>query len=560
MIAAIYARKSTEQHVADDQKSVARQVAHAREFAARHGWTVEDVHVYVDDGISGAEFAARRSYMRMMASLQQRRPFDVLIMSESSRLGREAWETGYALKQLLVAGVRVFFYLENRECTFDHPLDKLQFSIVQAFDEMERTRASQRSIDKALQLARAGYVTGGRVFGYDNVRVDSHTERRINETEAAVVRRMFELAAGGMGQKRIAMQLNDDGVAAPRAQQGRPTGWAQSSVHAVLFRPLYRGEIVWNRTRKRNGWGAKQVRDRAERDWVRHQAPALRIVSEELWAAAHGQIAAARAAYHVATKGLRGGRPAVDSNYLLPGLARCAVCSGGLMVRTGSGAGRRRAFSYCCSGHHNRGRAVCKNAVQVDMQAVDRAVLQGLGEVLTPDLVEDVVARVRELVEGDRPRHGEETRRSLAAAEAEVERYAAAIAIAGDVTAVVRRLQEAEERRQALAARLRTLEGGPRNTPIAWADVESQVRACLADWRSLMARHIPEARQLLRQVLVAPLQFTPFAEGRRKGYRFSGNASIAGLLEGVVALECCRGKWRPHRDSNPGFSLERAAS
>ena len=41
MIAAIYARKSTEQNgVADDAKSVARQVEHARAYASRKGWIV----------------------------------------------------------------------------------------------------------------------------------------------------------------------------------------------------------------------------------------------------------------------------------------------------------------------------------------------------------------------------------------------------------------------------------------------------------------------------------------------------------------------------------------
>jgi DNA invertase Pin-like site-specific DNA recombinase len=41
MIAAIYARKSTEQNgVADEQKSVARQIEHARQYAARKGWAV----------------------------------------------------------------------------------------------------------------------------------------------------------------------------------------------------------------------------------------------------------------------------------------------------------------------------------------------------------------------------------------------------------------------------------------------------------------------------------------------------------------------------------------
>jgi len=125
MIAALYARKSTEQNgVADEQKSVARQIKHAQEYATRKGWIVDDAHVYLDDGISGAEFANRPGFLRLMNGLKPRAPFQVLVMSEESRLGREAIETTYALKQLVQAGVRVFFYLEDRERTLDTPTDK----------------------------------------------------------------------------------------------------------------------------------------------------------------------------------------------------------------------------------------------------------------------------------------------------------------------------------------------------------------------------------------------------------------------------------------------------
>jgi hypothetical protein len=41
MIAAIYARKGTEQGVADEAKSVTRQVEHATTYTQRHGWTVD---------------------------------------------------------------------------------------------------------------------------------------------------------------------------------------------------------------------------------------------------------------------------------------------------------------------------------------------------------------------------------------------------------------------------------------------------------------------------------------------------------------------------------------
>src|SRR5713226_8230526 len=125
MFAAIYARKSTEQTgVADEQKSVARQIDHARTYAERKGWLIADEHVYVDDGISGAEFANRPGFLRLMNALKPRPSFQVLVMSEESRLGREAIETAYALKQLVVAGVRVFFYLEDRERTLNSPIEK----------------------------------------------------------------------------------------------------------------------------------------------------------------------------------------------------------------------------------------------------------------------------------------------------------------------------------------------------------------------------------------------------------------------------------------------------
>ena len=51
MIAAIYARKSTDQAGAGDKSdSIERQLEHSRMYAAREGWAVADEHVYIDDG------------------------------------------------------------------------------------------------------------------------------------------------------------------------------------------------------------------------------------------------------------------------------------------------------------------------------------------------------------------------------------------------------------------------------------------------------------------------------------------------------------------------------
>ena len=87
--AAIYARKSTDQTgVADEARSVARQVEHAKAYATRRGWTVRDEHVFVDDRISGAEFANRPGFVRLMSALRPVAPFRMLIMSDARRSRR----------------------------------------------------------------------------------------------------------------------------------------------------------------------------------------------------------------------------------------------------------------------------------------------------------------------------------------------------------------------------------------------------------------------------------------------------------------------------------------
>lgn len=85
--------------------------------------------------------------------------------------------------------------------------------------------------------------------------------------------------AAGLGFKRIADMLNKEHVASPRS--GR--GWAVSGVREMLHRELYRGVVIWNRSQKIVRGGTKKQRLRAADEWLRLDAPELRIVSEELW-------------------------------------------------------------------------------------------------------------------------------------------------------------------------------------------------------------------------------------------------------------------------------------
>jgi hypothetical protein len=231
--------------------------------------------------------------------------------------------------------------------------------------------------------------------GSDGQSRRSHVDRRINETEAAVVRRIFELCANGTGKVRIAKQLNAAGAPAPRSQQGRPRAWASSSVHEILYRPLYRGEIVWNQTRKHDPWGQQRQSKQPESEWIRRPAPALRVVPEDLWAAAHARLAHNRRLYLRGTGGRLWGRPAgSDSKYLLPGFGRCSCCNGVMHVRTHAHGSKRVGF-YACTSCHKRGSSVCGNHLEVPMRQTDALALGAIADqvLISADVLEEIIAR-----------------------------------------------------------------------------------------------------------------------------------------------------------------------
>ncbi len=561
MRAAIYARKSTDQlNVADEQRSVTRQIEHARSYASRHGWTTDEAHVYCDDGISGAEFSARPGFVRLLNAVRPRAPFDVLIVSELSRLGREQLETGYALKQLSQAGVRIFSYLEDREILLDTPTSKFLMSAVSFAAEVEREKARQRVTDAMVRRAQAGHVTGGRAFGYDNVTIfgpdgrRSHVERRVNEAEAAVLRRIFQLCAKGHGLKSIAKLLNAAGALAPTPARGRPKGWAPSSVRAALYRRTYLGELRYLATRKRDGWGQRRTLRRPSSDLIVVSQPAWRIVSDAEWEAAHARLSATTSTFsgtHVRAAADRPA-PAVHSKYLLSGLARCSVCGGSMAAHVTSQQGRNRWPYYRCSTFSNRGAAVCGNTLRLPMKAADDAVLELFERVvLNVDVIDaaitEAVRRIHDACEVSEPRRAA-ILSDLARLAVEQQRYAQAIASAGDLAVLTAALREREQQRLRLQEELAAMERPRTQVPDA-TQLQRALRARLGEWKALLREHAPSARTALSKLIDGRLTFWPEPEMRR--YRISGTATLGPFLEAVVQDRSVPLGWCARRDLNP---------
>ena len=279
-----------------------------------------------------------------MNALKPRPPFQVLIMSEESRLGREAIETAYALKQL-VHGGRARVLLPRGPRAHARLPDRQDHAVADGV--RRRTRAREGA---AAHVRRDAAEGAGRprhrrprvrvrqrpmVLGADGQARRSHVERRINERGGG---RSSDFRADGARRRpktRITKALNDEGAPAPRPQQGRPrAGRRPPSARCCTGRSTA-ARSSGTRPGSAIRWGQQQQAARPEQDWIRHTAPALRIVLEELWSAAHNRLDHSRARHLRHTNGQLWGRPrSVESRYLLPGFARCAVCGGVMHVRT----------------------------------------------------------------------------------------------------------------------------------------------------------------------------------------------------------------------------------
>ena len=544
MITAIYARKSTEQNgVADEAKSVARQTEHAKAYAAKKGWTVSDEHVYTDDGISGAEFVKRPGFIRLMNALSPRPAFQVLIMSEESRLGREQIETAYALKQITDAGVRVFFYLEDRERTLDSAMDKVMLSLTNFATEMEREKARQRTYDAMLRKAKALHVTGGKVYGYDNTEIlgpdgtRASVARRINEEQAAVVRRIFELYASGTGMLTIAHRLNEEGVKPPRGR-----GWAPSGIREMLYRSLYRGDFVWNRSQKVVRAGTKKQRKRPESEWLTLPAPELRVVSEDLWQRVKARLAQRAAIFprSQSTKKLIGRpRHQDESAYLLVGFVRCAACGGPVGTESrahGSNGSRQLIPHYACLDNRRRGTAICANRVALRQDILDRAIVKAITETLQPTVLERAVEKALATLAYARSHHA--TRRSQAEREVQevqrkLDRLVDALAD-GSLPAdeIKARLTVEKARKTALQAELTKLGQVAQVASLDATRLKKTLEERVSDVAGLLGRHTAQGRQMLRKILADKIELEAVGSGRKRGYRFRGALAIDRLIGG----------------------------
>jgi site-specific DNA recombinase len=552
MRAAVYARFSS-----DLQRSTSLddQIGVARAFAVSHGWSLADDHVYTDAAISGASMERPGVIGLLAAAAVRPRPFDVVLVDDSSRVARDLADAVRFMQQLKFLGVRVIFISQSIDSDSEQAeVLTAVHGIVDSLYLKELGKKVKRGL--AGQIDR-GFATGGSTYGYRTRAVEDPSGRMINgspallgkrievvEAEAAIVRRVFELYASGLGATSIVERLNREGVQGPRGQR-----WRRGVLVHMLRNERYTGRLIWGQRRFERRPGSRQKVPHAvpRSEWRILDRPDLRIVDQALWERVQVRLEEVRGILPTVGRTLmRGRNAAMFSRNLFSGFMRCAVCGGSVhAVHTGHGSPR-----YGCGKSWQNGSSSCSNRLTIRAKIADAVMLAGLKrELLQPATVkyvaDAVAAELNRLID-DRPARQEAAQAARDDVAQRLQRLVAAIESGISAATVAPVITERQRELERLDAELDSLqEPLHQRLAVIPAWVEQQLQDTAGVLGETPERTKAEFRRLGLQVTMEPVYAAP------KGF-YRAHAS--------AALPCLAGTRDTQKSAVTVGSTARAAA
>ena len=376
----IYTRYSSDKQ---NKTSNEDQETKCRTYALTHGFEI--ARVFADSETSGKTLN-RVGFSAMVDAVKKEKP-ELILVDDLSRLSRNSTDQGLFLRSLEFLGiglVAVSEGIDTRE--YSHKIHSAFKGILNELYLDNLRMHTRRGQEGAVSR---GNVAGGKSYGYDHVKsATGGVQRVINEEEALVVQRIFQLFADGESPLKIAQVLNEEGIPSPTGKL-----WKRSAIHGdpndlsgILNNPLYDGRVIWNRlSYKTNPDTGKRVsRRNPSSEWSEVAMPELRIVPKELWdkVKARQRQISDRSKKKMAEAGPKA-RTGAGSKYLLSGLLRCQDCGGNFVLLNSK--------SYGCATRKESGPHTCKNAVLIKKQVVEGFVLNAVSKAASPARLESAI-------------------------------------------------------------------------------------------------------------------------------------------------------------------------
>lgn len=230
---AAYARVSTE--LEEQQSSfISQQKYYLDKISDNPKWIF--VEVYADEGISGTQAFKRENFMRMIKDAEAGK-IDLILTKSISRFARNTLDTLNYVRLLRANNIPVVFEEENIN-TMDMSGELLLTVLSSVAQQESQTISSHIRLGYKMKRERGELVGFNSCFGY---RYDSKkNEMKIIETEAKVVRMIFDLYLKGYGSSSIANTLTDLKILTPTGKEQ----WSYTTVSQILKNEKYAGDVM----------------------------------------------------------------------------------------------------------------------------------------------------------------------------------------------------------------------------------------------------------------------------------------------------------------------------
>ncbi len=556
MRCAIYARYSSD---LQRDRSIDDQVRNCRRFAEKKGWVVLDGHIYTDRAISGASVIGRTGLLDLLRTAQESpKPFDYLLVDDTSRLSREMGEVESIIGQLHFVGIGVYFVAQGIDSKDDQSDIAVGFNSI--MDSRYRRDLGKKTLRGMIGQVERNYNPCGRLYGYKYIRdedptgiIDPKTKHvrvlgtRIEKhpVESQVVKEIFEAYCDGLSMRDIAQKLDKaghlpPGVHAQVAHGVNKPSWLPRSIHCILNNRRYCGDWTFNKTTwlKNPKTGKRKNVPRDKADWVEIKRPDLAIIDEPTWQHAQERIQR--------NKRGPGNLKGIRWRFLFTGLMKCHECGGSYVVVRN---GHTPNPVFGCSRNWNKGSAGCSNNFRVRKDEIESTILSDIqSQLLSPPVLSAIVSKVNQKIKAKLSGLRKDSSGIIAQKKElskKLSNIVAAIESGMSSEALRRRLAEIEAQIQELDRRIDVFSC---SYDFSKLKIDEQyVEGWLDRIRELLNKDVAAARAKIMS-LVGTFTLSPETVDGIKYIRVNAQADIVGLVRVAVG----RGDFQRKGNQAPG--------
>ena len=467
---AIYARVSTEEQARAEYSSIDSQIERCQAYIHASEPNAE-TRIYSDEGASGKNL--KRPAMRDLLADIAKGKICAVIVYKIDRLTRSPRDF-YALAEKFDEH-DVAFISTSQKFDTSTPIGRLMRGMLLEFAQFEREMIADRVRDKCRQKAEKGLWNGGHIPpGYR--RDPNRTSYLIiNEKEALIVRRIFEMYIGGMSGQEIAQRLNSEG------HRSKGSLWHKKNVLHLLANPVYIGKRKYH----------DEIFDGVHKP----------IISQSTWDTAQRELRKNR---HTVKRRVRRKREYI---FLLERIVRCGLC-GSMMVPTYSTGRSRRHYYYRCGSENNN--SGCKGQ-SINAEVLDKAIMQNALDLITVEGIADSALKAVRRQESVRRENIEteisKLRKELSPIEKSLAQLVAAVESGADVRPLVSRMKDLDGQKIAIENRIAELK---REKESVGDDViEADFRAYLKSIRDVIQSLPPHEAKPLIAMFIKSITINP---------------------------------------------------